>query len=103
MAHLPIYVQTSLASRYPAACNRKAKAIVKHPACAAAINSSGLVPSWFSKRVLYEYGVFASTPESDERSPFPVRPLPRQTALALRIMEISPTLMNSDICGLKLL
>src|ERR1700733_4275549 len=75
---------------YSAACNRNATAIVKHPACAAAINSSGLVPFSFSNRVLNEYGVFASTPESDERSPFPARPLPRQTALALRIMGKSP-------------
>src|SRR5205807_3252396 len=64
----------------------KARAIVKHPAWAAAINSSGLVPFSFSKRVLKEYGVSASTPESVERFPLPARPVPRQTAFALRIM-----------------
>jgi hypothetical protein len=52
----------------------------------AAINSSGLVPFSFSKRVLKEYGVSASTPESVERLPLPARPVPRQTAFALRIM-----------------
>ena len=34
-------------------------AMVKQPACAAAINSSGLVPTPDSKRVLNEYCVFA--------------------------------------------
>jgi hypothetical protein len=45
--------------------------MVKHPAWAAAINSSGLVPFSFSKRVLKEYGVSASTPESVERLHYP--------------------------------
>src|SRR4029077_3413396 len=61
--------------------------MVKHPACAAAISSSGLVPFSFSKRVLNEYGVSASTPESVVRLPLPARPVPRQTAFALRIMS----------------
>src|SRR5262245_11891694 len=61
--------------------------MVKQPACAAAINSSGFVPFSLSKRVLNEYGVCASTPESVERLPLPARPVPRQTAFALRIME----------------
>src|SRR6478752_9971201 len=73
----------------PASCRPKASAIVKQPAWAAAINSSGLVPFSFSKRVLKEYGVSASTPESLERLPLPERPLPRQTAFALRIIEHS--------------
>src|SRR5271165_6998302 len=60
--------------------------MVKHPAWAAAINSSGFVPFSFSKRVRKEYGVSASTPESVERLPLPSRPVPRQTAFALRIM-----------------
>src|SRR6266567_3925471 len=64
--------------------------MVKHPAWAAAISSSGLVPFSFSKRVLKEYGVFASTPESVERFPLPARPVPRQTAFALRIMDCLP-------------
>src|SRR5262244_4577311 len=38
----------------PAPCRPKASAMVKHPACAAAISSSGLVPFSFSKRVLNE-------------------------------------------------
>src|SRR5271167_2902658 len=63
--------------------------MVKHPACAAAINSSGLVPFSFSKRVLKEYGVSASTPESVDNLPSPARPVPRQTAFALRIMRVS--------------
>src|SRR5215470_2825310 len=63
--------------------------MVKQPACAAAMSVSGLVPFSFSKRVLKEYGVSARTPESVERLPLPARPVPRQTAFALRIMEAS--------------
>src|SRR4029077_3188563 len=73
----------------PAPCKRKANAIVKQPACAAAMSSSGFVPRSFSKRVRNEYGVLARTPESVERSPLPARPVPRHTAFALRIMEAS--------------
>src|SRR6202043_2987040 len=71
--------------------------MVKHPAWAAAINSSGLVPFSFSKRVLKEYGVSASTPESVERFPLPVRPVPRQTAFALRIMLHLLAVVSSKI------
>ena len=35
--------------------------MVKQPACAAAINSSGLVPWALSNRVENEYGVFERT------------------------------------------
>src|SRR5205807_9276099 len=70
----------------PARCSLNASAMVKQPACAAAISSSGLVPFSFSNLVLKEYGVSASTPESVERVPLPARPVPRQTAFALWIM-----------------
>src|SRR5215471_17590305 len=60
--------------------------MVKQPAWAAATNSSGLVPFSFSNRVLNEYGVSESTPESLERLPLPARPVPCHIALALRIM-----------------
>src|SRR3954464_14577952 len=55
----------------PAACRPNANAIVKQPACAAAISSSGLVPFSFSNRVLKEYGVPSSTPESLVSWPLP--------------------------------
>ena len=71
--------------------------MVKHPAWAAAINSSGLVPFSFSKRVLKEYGVSASTPESVERLPLPARPVPRQTAFALRIMSRLPVILCYEL------
>src|SRR6185437_7707654 len=74
----------------PAPSSWKASAMVKHPACAAAISSSGFVPFSLSKRVLNEYGVAARTPESLDSSPLPVRPAPRQSALALRIMGPPP-------------
>ena len=59
-------------------------AIVKHPACAAAINSSGFVPGAFSKRVVKEYGVFDKIPLAEEIVPFPSLSPPFHTALALR-------------------
>jgi hypothetical protein len=58
----------------------------KHPACAAAINSSGFVPGAFSNRVVNEYGVSFSTPPGAEIAPFPSFSPPFQTALALRCM-----------------
>src|SRR6266702_4721940 len=66
-------------------------AIEKHPACAAAINSSGFVPGAFSNRVVNEYGVFESTPLADDTVPFPSFSPPFHTALALRCIPISST------------
>jgi hypothetical protein len=60
----------------------------KHPACAAAINSSGLVPGVFSKRVANEYGVFDNTPLLDETTPLPSLRPPFHIALALRCLRI---------------
>ena len=62
-------------------------AIEKQPACAAAISSSGLVPLPFSKRVLNEYCVSASTPLSEEMVPLPSLRPPFHTADALRFMS----------------
>src|SRR6202167_6479180 len=59
-------------------------AIEKHPACAAAINSSGLVPAPFSNREVNEYCVLFSAPPGAEIVPFPSFNLPFQTALAFR-------------------
>lgn len=39
---------------------------------------------------------FAGTPETDGRTPFPARPLPRQSAVALRIIEGSPLYITVD-------
>src|ERR1044072_9877937 len=61
-------------------------AIEKQPACAAAINSSGLVPLPSSKRVLNEYCVFAKTPLSVEIVPLPSLSPPCHTADAFRFM-----------------
>jgi hypothetical protein len=44
----------SFSAEWPAASSWNASAMVKQPACAAAISSSGLVPGPFSKRVLNE-------------------------------------------------
>src|SRR5271166_989808 len=64
-------------------------AIEKHPACAAAINSSGFVPGPFSNREVNEYCVLFSTPPGAEIDPFPSFNPPFQTALALRCMKFS--------------
>src|SRR5579862_8764867 len=61
--------------------------MLKQPACAAAINSSGLVPRPFSNRVENEYCAFESTPLSVETVPLPSLSEPFQTAEALRIIE----------------
>src|SRR6266849_5730258 len=62
-------------------------AIEKQPACAAAINSSGLVPGALSNRVANEYCVLFKTPPGAERLPFPSFNPPFQTALALRCID----------------
>src|SRR5688500_7370219 len=55
-------------------------AIVKQPACAAAINSSGFVPGAFSNRVVNEYGVLLRTPPGADNVPLPCFKSPFQTA-----------------------
>src|SRR5579864_3843828 len=72
------------------------KAIEKHPACAAAINSSGFVPGAFSKRVVKEYGVLFSTPPGAEIVPLPSFNPPFQTAFALRCMTFSSQIRNKS-------
>src|SRR5215469_1525992 len=64
-------------------------AIEKHPACAAAISSSGLVPGAFSNLVVNEYGVLFSTPPGADINPLPSFNPPFQTALAFRCMTFS--------------
>src|SRR5208337_2364340 len=59
-------------------------AIEKHPACAAAISSSGFVPGEFSNRVVNEYFVFERIPLAEETVPCPSLRPPFHTALALR-------------------
>src|SRR3954454_4836283 len=63
-------------------------AIEKHPACAAAISSSGLVPGAFSNRVENEYCVLLSTPPGAEIVPLPSFSPPFQTALAFRCIDL---------------
>src|SRR5580700_48319 len=72
----------------PALPSSAEKAMAKHPACAAAISSSGFVPMPFSNRVLNEYCVSLSTPLSVVRLPFPSFNPPRQTADALRFIKL---------------
>src|ERR1039458_1166079 len=71
----------------PALPSSAENAIEKQPACAAAINSSGFVPTPFSKRVLNEYCVCLSVPLSVEMLPLPLFKSPCQTADALRFIN----------------
>src|SRR5579883_1073936 len=70
----------------PAFPNCAESAMEKHPACAAASNSSGFVPIPFSNRVENEYCVSFKTPLALETVPFPSFRPPVQTALPFRIM-----------------
>src|SRR5215467_8411061 len=81
-----VAVVSSLLAVMPALPNCADSAIVKHPACAAASSSSGLVPIPFSKRVLKEYCVCLSTPLSVDIVPFPSFNPPCQTAEPFRCM-----------------
>src|SRR5215475_9272055 len=65
------------------------KAMEKHPACAAAINSSGFVPGAFSNLVVNEYEELFNTPPGADIVPLPSFNPPFQTALALRCMTFS--------------
>src|SRR5258708_15236469 len=77
----------------PAAPSCPESAMLKHPACAAAISSSGLVPGCVSKRLLNEYGVFLRTPLAELSVPLPSFSPPLQCALAFRcIGRITPKL-----------
>src|SRR5207245_1153491 len=62
-------------------------AMVKQPAWAAAISSSGLVATASPNRDWNEYGVSLSTPLWDEIVPFPSLRVPCQTADAVRFMR----------------
>src|SRR5215475_13517394 len=90
-----VAVVSSLSATRPAPPSCAESAIVKQPACAAASNSSGLVPTPFSNRVLKEYCVCFRTPLSVEMAPLPVFKSPCQTADALRCMLVSPLLITA--------
>jgi hypothetical protein len=82
-------VVSSFCATIPAPPNWAESAIVNQPACAAASNSSGLVPTPFSNRVLKLYCAFFSVPLSVEIAPFPDFRSPCQTADAFRCMNFS--------------
>src|SRR5256884_516810 len=93
-----VAVVSSLLAVIPAFPNCPESAMVKQPACAAASNSSGLVPVPFSNRALKEYGVCRSTPLSVETVPLPSFNPPCHTAEPLRCMFSSP-LVSCDRLG----
>ena len=62
--------------------------MLKHPAWAAAINSSGLVSVPFSKRLLKLYGVLFRTLLPVVNCPVPSFPVPDQMAVALLFINV---------------
>src|SRR5438445_11522154 len=66
------------------------RAIVKHPACAAPMSSSGLVPGLPSNRLLKPYGYSLSAPLLVEIAPLPSLISPCQTAVPWVFTERSP-------------
>src|SRR2546423_13425623 len=81
----------------PAFCSSAESAMLKQPACAAPISSSGFVPGPFSKRVPKEYWVSLRTLLSVEIVPRPDFRSPRQTAEALRFIGAGwERLLNTD-------
>src|SRR5262245_9282693 len=91
----------------PALPSSAESAIEKHPAWAAAINSSGFVPVPLSNRVQNEYWVCESTPLSVETVPLPSFRPPRHSADAVRFMvsldgpelEEAPVIRNQSSGG----
>src|SRR5512146_832915 len=86
LSNVTVAVVSNFSATRPALPNCADSAIVKHPACAAAINSSGLVPFPLSNLVENEYGVCDRTPLSVDTVPFPVFKSPCQMAEPLRCM-----------------
>src|ERR1035438_5487492 len=83
-------VVVRLSATNPAASKAAESAMVKHPAWAAAMSSSGLVPEPAAKRELKEYGVCLRTALSVDRVPLPFLRLPCQIADAFRFMGDQP-------------
>jgi hypothetical protein len=79
-----------LSAVIPAAPNCPDSAIEKQPACAAASNSSGFVPTPFSNRVLNEYCVSRSAPLSVDTVPFPSFNPPFHSADPFLFIAFSP-------------
>src|SRR5580704_7746022 len=86
LSRVMVAVVSSFCAVIPAPPSCAERAIVKHPAWAAARSSSGLVPTPFSNRVLKEYCVCLRTPLSVEMEPLPFFKPPCHTADALRCM-----------------
>lgn len=85
-SNVTVAVVSILLAASPAPYNCPESAIEKQPACAAAINSSGFVPTPFSNLVANEYCVCFSTPLSVEIVPLPSFNPPVHTADAFRSM-----------------
>src|SRR5262249_6950515 len=84
LSNVTVAVVDNFSGVRPALPNCAESAMVKQPAWAAAISSSGFVPFPFSNRVENEYGVCAKTPLSVETVPLPPFRSPSHTAEPFR-------------------
>src|SRR5208337_3889581 len=84
LSKVTVAVVSMLSAVMPAFPSCADNAMLKHPAWAAAISSSGLVPVPFSNRVLNEYWVSCNTPLAVETVPFLSFNPPDQWALPMR-------------------
>lgn len=75
-----VHLVSMLPGVRPAPEMMKLSFMVKQPAWAAAISSSGLVPAPSSKRLLKEYGVLLRAPAWEVSVPLPSLPVPCQLA-----------------------
>src|SRR5271157_506465 len=89
LSNVIVAVVSMLSAVIPALPNCADSAMLKQPAWAAAMSSSGFVPMPFSKRVLKEYWVLFRTPLAVETLPLPSFNPPDQWALALRCISSS--------------
>lgn len=83
-----MHVVSRLSAVKPASFSTKLSFIVKQPAWAAAMSSSGLVPMPSANRELNEYWVLSRTVLWVVKVPFPSLPEPFQTAVAFRFIPI---------------
>src|SRR5947208_871954 len=95
-------VVVSRSAGKPASPSCLESAIVKQPAWAAAISSSGFVSTPSPKRERNEYGVWFSTLLGVSSDPWPSLSVPCQTAVAVRFIGASPRVKyvrRDFLCG----
>jgi hypothetical protein len=73
----------------PASLREKLNFMAKHPACAAAMSSSGFVPTPSANLELKEYCVLFKTVLAEVNVPLPSLPVPFQLAVDVRFITLT--------------